>query len=78
MVQPGKDEAQGNFINACKYLKGVANRSKLGSCQWCPVTGQKETAISETQEVLSEREETLLHCEGDRALPTSLPPQRYL
>ena len=39
-----------------------------GSFQWCPATGQGATGTTEAQEVPSEREEELLHSEGDGAL----------
>ncbi|KAK4829773.1 hypothetical protein QYF61_006572 [Mycteria americana] len=48
-------------------LEGV-KRVEPGSFQWCPVTGPRQWAQPETQEVPSEHQETLFYCEGDRAL----------
>ena len=40
---------------------------KTGFLQWYPVTGSEAVGTDRTQEVLSEHQETLFHCEGDRA-----------
>ena len=47
-------------------MKG-AQRMEPGSAQWCPVAGPN-WAQTGTQEVPSEHQETVSHCEGGRAL----------
>jgi len=71
-----------DLTNVCKYLKEDAKRTEPGSFQWCAVTGQEAVAQTKTQEVPSEHQETLFHCEGEGALAQvaqrgcGLPPWR--
>ena len=38
-VQPGEEKAQGNIVNAYRYLKGGQKEDGAKLFQWCPVTG---------------------------------------
>jgi len=68
MFPHGKEKAQGSLVNAYKYLKGGCKADGVRHFWWCPAAGQWQWAQTETQEVPSEHQETLFHCEGDQEL----------
>jgi len=57
-VQPGEEKAQGDISNVYRSSVG-RSKDRAELCSRCPVTGPEAMDATETQQVPSERQETL-------------------
>jgi len=72
-----RGEGSGDLINVPKYRQGGSKEDTARHFAVAPSDKTRGNGHTLKQEVPSERLETLFHCGGDHALPTSLPPLRY-